>query len=247
MVYKIRLKAREKQAQCSAILFLSFMITALVVLTVNLFPLVYISAIKPYLSENIIVSAVISVLLAVLSLVIYSALSMGTDRFMLKRAENISAGAGDMFYYFRFKKLINMCRFYIVFSARKLFTAVFLAVPFLICLSIFFSISANGFSVAVCAVFGVFSIIFFMLFVSAYVKLNDTYFLVKYKYIKGDYINFNSMFADAQNSLQNEVKRLRRLKLSFIGWFILCVFVLPIPYVWSYYRQCKACFAADII
>ena len=247
MIYEIRLKARQKQAQCSAILFLSFMVILLTVLTANLMPLVYISAIKPIISENKLVPVVVSLVLLVVTVVMYLALSLGIDRFMLKRAENIIAGAGDIFYYFAPKKLISMCGFYLALFVRKGAVSLILAVPFSVCGGIFISMCNKGFSAAVCITFGVFTVIFFMLFIVTAQQIGDTYFLAKYKYIKGDYLNMKQLFAISQESMIPKIKRLRQMKLSFVGWFALCLLILPVPYVWSYYRLCKACFAAESI
>jgi hypothetical protein len=247
MIYEIRLKARQKQAQCSAILFLSFMVTVLTVVTANLMPVVYVSAIKPVVSVNKIIPVVLSLVFLSFSVVMYLALSMGIDRFMLKRAENIIAGAGDIFYYFAPKRLLSMCGFYISVYVRKGAVSLLLAVPFSGCGAIFILMCNKGFSAAVCGAFGAFTVIFFLLFIVTLHQVGDTYFLAKYKYIKGDYLNMKQLFALSQEAMLPQIKRLRQMKHSFIGWFALCILVLPIPYVWSYYRQCKACFAAESI
>ena len=247
MIYEIRLKARQKQAQCSAILFLSFMVILLTVLTANLMPLVYVSTIKPIISENKLVPVAVSLVLLVVSVVVYLALSLGIDRFMLKRAENIIAGAGDIFYYFAPKKLMSMCAFYLLLFVRKALVSLILAVPFLVCGGIFISMCNRGFSAAVCIAFGVFTVIFFMLFIITAHQVGDTYFLAKYNYIKGYYLNCRQLFAISQESMIPKIKRLRQMKLSFVGWFALCLLILPMSYVWSYYRQSKACFAAESI
>ena len=245
MVYEIRLKARQKQAQCSAILFLSFMITVLTVLTVNLMPLVYVSTLRPLFSSNKIFPVVVSAFLLVISWLVYSALSLGIDRFMLKRAENIIAGAGDIFYYFAIKRMIGMYCFYIALFFRRLFVTLVTAIPFAVCTAVFISLSQKGFSAAVCVAFGVFAVLFFILFAVTYSRISETYFLARYKFIKGDYLNMKQLFAFSQEAMAPKLHKFRKMKLSFLGWFALCILILPIPYVWSYYRQCKACFAAE--
>ncbi len=246
MVYKIRLKAREKQAECSSILFLSFFVTVLTVLSLGLIPLVYTSAIRPLISfENKAVPLALSFVLLLISVIVYSALSLGCDRFMLKRAENTVAGAGDIFYYFAPAKTLSMCRFSVLFVIRKFFIFALLSVPYAICGGICYSLCVRGFSAAVCSIFAVFTLLFFILAVVTFSRICDTYFLVKYKYIKGDYLNMRQLFSDSQSSMMPKIKRLRKMKISFTGWFLLCAFIVPIPYVWSYYRQSKACFATE--
>lgn len=246
MVYKIRLKAREKQAECSSILLLSFFITALTVFTLNLLPLVYTVAFKPFIpGTGRIVPLILSGSLLTVSAVFYNALSMGCDRFMLKRAENTVAGAGDIFYYFAPKRLFSLCGFSLIFSLRRSLIFALLSLPSAVCGVICYSLCVKGFSAAVCGIFAVFTGLFFILAAIYFSRICDTYFLVKYRYIKGDYLNLWQLFASSQEIMVCRIKRLRQMKMSFAGWFLLCIFVVPIPYVWAYYRQSKACFAAE--
>ena len=245
MVYKIRIKAREKQAECSAILFLSFFVFFLTVICINLLPLVYVSfrELKGVPAVDLLVSAVI----LLLSSMIYGALSMGTDRFMLKRAENIIAGAGDIFYYFAPRKLLSMCGFHMTVSFRKLIILIFLSIPGVVCAGIFFALSDGGFSAAVCGIFASFSVVFLLTGLITFRHVNDTYFAARYMFIKGEYLNKRQLIAVSQSITVPHITRLRKLRGSFSGWFLLCLLVLPLPYVWSYYRQSKACLASEII
>ncbi len=246
MVYKIRLKARQKQAESSTILLLSFFVIVLTSFSLNLIPLVYNVALKPSYAIDNISSIIMSGFLLVTTVVICSALSLGCDRFMLKRAGNSAAGAGDIFYYFSLSRLLSMCGFYGVFISLKTVIFALLSLPCVTCGVILYSLCISGFSAAVCCIFAVFTILFLLLAVVTFLRIGDTYFLVRYRYIKGDYLNFRQLLCDSQNSMMSEIKRLRRMKLSFWGWFLVCLFIVPIPYVWSYYRQSKACFAAEL-
>ena len=246
MVYKIRLKAREKQAECSTILFLSFLVLVLTVFSSNLLPAVY-SSLTVVMKTDIIIDLIASGLIFAFSLSVYSALSMGVDRFMLKRAENISSGAGDIFHYFAPKKFISMCAFNISLSVRKSLLLILMSLPAVICACVFFVLSDNGFSAAVCGVFAAFTLMFIIYEILTYRRIADSFFIARYLFIKGEYINIKQLIAVSQNNMSSEVKQLRRLRLSFAGWFLLCLTVFPLPYVWAYYRQSKACFAAQLI
>lgn len=243
MVYKIRISAREKQAECSAILFLSFFIIFLTGICMNLMPLVY-AAFQNYIGDNPIINLAVSVALLIFSGLIYSALSMGTDRFMLKRAENFAAGAGDIFYYFAPKKLLSLCGFHLMVNSRKILILSFLSIPTLICAGVFYALCENGFSAAVCLIFAVFSLVFLLSEIITFRRISDTLFMARYVFIKGEYLNKKQLLSLCDES---EIKRLRQLRLSFSGWFLLCLLVFPLPYVWSYYRQSKACFASRVL
>lgn len=246
MIYEIRFKGRQKQGECSAILTMTFLVLLLIVISINLMPMVYVSVVKSLLAETgqekTITLAISSVLLFA-SVFIFSCLSYGTDRFMLKRAENTVAGAGDIFYFFAPKRVVPFGVFLMKLTFYKTFLLTVLLVPFIICTGVFVSLCAREFSALVCSVFAVFSLVFLLAGCFAFLQINDTLFLVRYRFIKGEYINFRQLLSQSQQDMTGKTLRLRKLKGSFAGWFLLCAFIFPLPYVWSYYRQTKACFA----
>ena len=248
MIYEIRLKGRQKQGECSAILTMAFFVIVLTAFSLNLIPMVYLTAIRPMLSDfrrESAITAILSLVLLIISVAVYSCLSFGTDRFMLKRAENTIAGAGDIFYYFAPKRFFRLCAFTLKFGSFKLLIFLLLSLPFVICAYILYTLSVGGFSALVCWAFAVFSLVFLFLAIGTFLKINDTFFLVRYRFIRGDYLNFRHLLSQSQQDMSDRIVKLRRLKGSFIGWFLLCLLVAPIPYVWCYYRQTKACFAAS--
>ena len=246
MLYEMRLKGREKQGECSTILYMCFFIMMLTVVSVNLLPLVYVFAAKPLITSanKEALTFTVSVMLLIVSTVCILCLSYGCDRFMLKRAENITAGAGDIFYYFRIKNSLKLICFALRFSIVKSMVFVALSVPFIICAYTFYVLSADGFSALVCSIFATFSILFFLLSLGTYRKITSFLFTVRYRYIKGEYINFRHLLSSAQLDMKDKIHEIRALKRSFFGWFLICFFIAPIPYVWCYYRQTLACFAS---
>ena len=248
MIYEIRLKGRQKQGECSAILTVSFFVTVLTSLSENLIPLVYIAAVKPMLAgtpKEKTLSLVFSLVLLIVSMVINRCLSLGVDRFMLKRAEDTVAGAGDIFYYFAPKRTFHACAFLVRFNICRLLIFSMLSLPFVLGGFVLYSLCLSGFSAVVCSVFAVFSCLFLVLAIVTFRRINDTFFLVRYRYIKGQYLNFRHLISESQQDMLKKTTKLRKLKGSFVGWFLLCFTVLPLPYVWCYYRQTKACFSVE--
>ncbi len=248
LLYEIRLKGRQKQGECSAILTMTFIIILLSVFTVNLIPLVYVSAVKPLLtadSDSKIVSLAVSAGVLLMLWYVYGCLSLGCDRFMLKRAENFTAGAGDIFYYFAFSKAFERLKFAVKLFLYKLLMFIGVFAPFSLCAYGCVMLCNQGFSAAVCTIFAVFSAVLFLVGINTYGKISDSLFLVRYRFIRGDYVDFRHLLSQSQQAMVKKSHQLRRLKLSFSGWFLLCLLIIPLPYVWCYYRQTKACFAAE--
>ena len=244
---QLRLKGRQKQGECSTILTLSFMVLALGVLSLNMLPAVYLSLKTKVIPMGYdeIASVIVSVMVLAVIYMFYWGLSLGIDRFMLKRAENIATGAGDIFYYLSPKRVFSAGLFMLRLTLCKLLIMSLLLVPAVVCGYIFSSISSAGFSAAVCCGFGAFTIIFVLSALKSYREICDSFFLVRYRYIKGEALSFGNMLSQSQSDMANKRQSLKSLRRSFIGWFALCVLIFPIPYVWSYYRQTKACFAAE--
>ena len=247
LIYEIRLKGRQKQGECSSILIMTFLIIVLSALSINLIPIVYVSAVKPLMSvaNEKAISFIISAAVMLMLWQVYSCLSYGCDRFMLKRAENFTSGAGDIFYYFKPKNLFSLLTFTLRLGICKLMTLVLVLTPFFICGWGCYSLCMKGFSAAVCGIFAVFSAVFFFVGFSTYSRICDSLFLVRYLFIKGDYLDFRHLLSQSQQDMSKKSNRLRKLKGSFVGWFLLSLLVFPLPYVWCYYRQTKACFAAE--
>ena len=241
---KLRLEAREKQGECSAILNLSFIIIILSAVSVSLIPGVYVAVLRPIITSNEnIISVLLSATLLILSFVLCRGLSLGADRFMLKRAENSATGAGDIFYYLAPKRVVGMFWFSLRFAVTKLVILIALLTPAIICGYVFYVISSAGFSAAVCSIFGAFTIIFVLSALKTYRDICDSYILVRYRFIKGTALSFGNLLSQSQTDMKDEIYNLRKLRRSFVGWFALCLMIFPIPYVWSYYRQTMACFA----
>ena len=99
MIYEIRLKGRQKQGECSAILTMTFLVLLLIVISINLMPMVYVSVVKPLLAETgqekTITLAISSVLLFA-SVFIFSCLSYGTDRLLLRVLEVVGCEAPEV-------------------------------------------------------------------------------------------------------------------------------------------------------
>lgn len=250
MLYELRLKGRQKQGECSVILTMTFLIIILSMFTVNLVPLIYVSVLKPYLTggeEVKVISLAVSSGVLLLIWWIMSALSYGSDRFMLKRAEDKTAGAGDIFYYFAPRKAFELSSFLLKFGTIKIMVILFLSVPVCFCAGVCLTLAEKGFSAAVCSIFAVFSLTFLCVGIDTYYKVADSCFLVRYRYIKGEYLNFVHLLSQSQRDVETNISRLRKLKVSFSGWFLLALLIIPMPYVWCYYRQTKACFASEML
>ncbi len=178
---------------------------------------------------------------------IYRRIKLGADRFFLRRAQKKGGSAKDIFYYFHPLRAADA----IIFSLKllclrfALFTVAFL--PFALSCALFFTLIKSNVSLVVAMGLSAGCIAFFISGTVFYKNMSRSLFLSEYYYIDGKFVSFKNLISGSQEDMKKQIKTLRRLKNSFGGWFFLCLFILPIGYVWSYYKQTLALAAATFM
>lgn len=249
MISMFRLKGR-------GFLIGNFSLTALVVLTgavfvfcLNLLPEVVLQVSVSYLPNvngDLIVAAVSLLLLAVIFL-FCSVVSLGTDRFFLRKAQNRGGGVKDIFYYFHPKKVFSAAAFVLRLFAVKLLLLIFCNTPTFLCLFLLVSIWQTSASVKVSLILLVSILAFAANGMYFYCKISSSLFLSRYYYIEGIFLNFRHIISCSQNTMKDKKKTLSKLRISFWGWFISCLLVFPAVYVFCYYRQTLSVAANDFM
>lgn len=247
-----RLKGRSLLIGAVPLFSLTLAVCLLLIFSLSLMSLVYRSALLPYVDNHfgkyapyINLFAAAAILLCVIGA--YAALKTGSDRYMLKKAENVHAGAKDIFYYFSPRKFFSLLSVSTRLFMIRLCVFLFLNIPTVLCALLLLSLSSSRFSAAVSAVLAAGCAAFFLSSIWFYMKLTSSLFLARYYFIKGEYLNFRHLTASSQNAMKGNIKSLCRLKLSFTGWFLLCILIVPSGYVWGYYRQTLAAGACEIM
>lgn len=178
---------------------------------------------------------------------IYRRIKLGADRFFLRRAQKKGGSVKDIFYYFHPLRAADA----LIFSLKLFFlkSALFAValLPFaLSCALLFILIKSNvSLIVAVGLISG--CIAFFASGSVFYKNISRSLFLAEYYYIDGRFVSFKNLIGGSQDDMKKQIKTLRRLKNSFCGWFVLCILILPIGYVWSYYKQTLALAAVSFM
>lgn len=252
MAEKIRLQGRSLLVGAVPLSYLTFAVGAMLILSLSLLPLAYKSGVAPYLQgylgeETKYFNLAFALILIVSGHMLYTALKIGSDRYMLKKAQNIHADTKDIFFYFRPKSFIGLLWLSLKLNLLKALIFLSFNVPTLICLSLIVNLSKSAFSAAVTLVLGAGCAAFLINAIRYYFKVTASLFLVKYYFIKGEYLNFRHLISSSQKAMKGKCSELLRLKNSFIGWFVSCTFILPAGYVWGYYNQTLAAYAAEII
>lgn len=252
MMSKIRLQGRSLMEGTVILFCLTFTVSVLLCFSISLMPLVYRSTVLPFISEKVkdfssYISMFASALMLFFFLMCYNALKTGADRYMLKKAQNVCAGTKDIFYYFTPGNFISLFALSFRLMLIRITLFLFCNIPTAICVSLLIYLIKLSFSMAVSAVIATGCTVFLISSFYFYLQLSSSLFLVRYYYIKGEYLNFRHLISSSQNAMHSKIKSLCRLKFSFSGWFMLCLLIFPLGYVWGYYKQTLAAYANEII
>lgn len=200
-------------------------------------------------SENTanIITAIISIVVMILVFCVFSAADMGLRRFFLRKAQRKGGSVKDLFFYFNPRETVRLICFSVkmTFMKAALLTLYFL--PFLLSLFLLLSLIRNSASLNVSVVMLLSTLCLFLNGIMFYSKMVSSLFLVKYYFVNGEYLDFRHLISSSQNQMKKHKKTLMKLKISFTGWFLSCIFLLPVGYVFSYFCQSKAVAAAEFM
>lgn len=252
MVTRLRLKGRILLTDNVILISLLLSTTVMLLFCINffipLYELFFRSRAEAVLSSFIsLADIVLGLLLFAVSCVICLQIRLGTDRYFLRQSQKKGSSVADIFYYFHPRRAVGA----IVFSLRLgLIRTVWLAVaafPCTLCLYLLLSASYGGVSYLVAVVLAAGAAAFLLIGLYFYRSISDSLFLAKYHFISGDCLSFRQMISASQEGMKNRKMLLLRLRLSFVGWFLLSIFIIPAGYVWGYYSQTLAVAAKEFI
>ena len=182
----------------------------------------------------------VSVIFLLFTFMLYSQIKLGTDRFFLRRAQKKGSTAADIFYYFHPFRAVGAFSFSLKMLLLKISLLSFMLIPSILCMAVLLYLLESKVSTLVALTLFVGSVVYLSSALIFYRKITSSLFLAKYYYIQGEYISFSHLIASSQNAMSEKCKELAKIRRGFYGWFILCLTLLPIGYVWSYYNQTMA-------
>lgn len=245
MSRKIRIKGSILISGNVLLLSLTLATAVVLILSANLSVLLYELAVREkaqvFFGEyGSLINLAVSFAFLLFCFGVYSQIKLGTDRFFLRRAQKKGGTAGDIFYYFHPLRAVGAVAFCLKMFFVKILLLLFSLIPFALSSVILYLLLKSNVSALVAAsLFG--GCVAFLLSGTVFYKnITLSLFLAKYYFIDGRFISFSHLIGSSQEDMKNRTKTLRRLKLSFFGWFALCLFIFPIGYVWSYYNQTMA-------
>lgn len=193
------------------------------------------------------VNFTVSIVLLFFCYSIYRRIKLGADRFFLRRAQKKGGSAKDIFYYFHPLRAADALIFSLKLFCLRSALFVVALLPFVLSCVLLFNLVKSNVSLIVAVGLASGCIAFFVSGAVFYKNISRSLFLAEYYYIDGRFVSFKNLIGGSQEDMKKQIKTLRRLKNSFGGWFLLCLFILPIGYVWSYYKQTLALAAVSFM
>lgn len=197
---------------------------------------------EPYIKVPAV--AMCSLFVLIFGFSVITAIKYGADRFFFRRAQNKGASARDFFYYFKPLENIRLLCFALRLLLIKLLMAAVCFFPSLLCGFILVRLWQSSWSVKVSAVLVLSFAAFFINGIVFFLNFSSLLFLAPYHYIEGTYLNFSNIISMSAFTMEKKRHLLQKLRLSFVGWFALCFLIVPLGYVYAYYKQ-TLCVAAD--
>lgn len=252
MVSLYRLKGRALQIDNSLIMTLTFFTGFALLVAVNLLPSLYLNLILPVFTvgEGILSVAVdffAGWLFLATAFGIYSSVRLGVKRYLLKKALKKKPSSRDIFFYFVPMKYFSAFFYCVKITSVRIALLLFCFLPSAVCFVTVDRFSRQGVSALVCLALAVTSVCLAVNGGFFYSLFYSSFFLCDYYFIEGSCLSFRHLISCSQRDMRHKSTLLTGLKLSFCGWFALCLLLVPIPYVWGYYNQSLAVAAAEFM
>lgn len=191
-----------------------------------------------------IVKIIASVLGTVLFALVIPALKFGYERWFYLKGAGKKTKVKEIFYYFHMSVFLRSqtAFWYSFFIKAGIFF--FFQFPALCIGGVFLNAFTQGESA---------SLILFVLFLGTvflsltglifYYIYSTNWFMYNYIVIADENIKLSSAYKFSEKFVKHSRRKVCLFKLSFIFWWLLCIFAFPTFYVWGYYKQSMAVLA----
>lgn len=248
MSSRLRLRGRRLIIGNTAFMSLFFSVGVMLILCINMGMLAY----EIYLRDMLgtfhgAADIAVPLFLLFVTRLVWLQMRLGADRYFFRLAENKGGVPGDIFYYFNPGRMLSVLILNTLITFIKIPFIILGFAPAFLCFAFISVLSYEGISVLVAVSLIVGGALFCMNGIFLYRKISSLLFLADYIFISGEFVSLRQLVSVSATVMRGEQRSLFRLKRSFYGWFILCLSVVPIGYVWCYYRQTLAVAAAKFL
>lgn len=183
-----------------------------------------------------------------LLLLILCALRSGSDRYYLLKAQQNKIKGKEVFYFLRPSMFLKTFLFYLNYYLRKLSYLLLCFVPSAgVTVLLLFYLEYGRASLKIATVFFAFAIALFINGIIYFFRFNGFLFASRYCFALGNFSSYREIFTFSAKCVEGKRGEIIKERLRFIGWFISCILVFPVPFVQNYYRESMAGLARDLM
>ncbi len=244
---RIRLRGRLLCSEGDGAVKLSLTVYFLGLTIVFLLPKLYTVYFHSLLGGGYIYGIALSVAVILSAVALRISLRLSFCRYFLRRAQSKPVDAGDLFYYLKPRNFISAAAYLAVYSFIKILCFFLCFFPSVALLYGTYALSEEELSLRVTIVSLLGVAVLTVAGGVCYSALTSGLFLCDCLFVKEKRITMGEIFELSQKMMKSNGKKLTALRFSFIGWFLLCLLVVPVWYVYPYYRQTMAVLANDIM
>ena len=242
MTKEIRVRSKRLCKGNFLVFCLYLAVCIMMISGVNLLPLVYeelISYSARYMQWKYAdrLDFFVSVIIVLFSVFVFYCLSSSVTRCFMKRASGESILIDDIFYYFISRRAFENFGLRISLSFIKLAALLFFQLPFAVCVKVLHYLLFSSVSLQISVIVTAAALVFFTVGIVFYRLFSCLLFLCPFLICSQGQKSVKSILQTSVNIMKDNIWELMRIKLSFTGYFLLCVLIFPVGYVWVYYRQ----------
>lgn len=191
-----------------------------------------------------IVKIILSVIGIIITIIVIPPVKLGIERWFFVRAKGENAKVRDLFYFFEFSRFLRSQSAFWYSTAIKTAVFFFFQFPALCIFGVLYSAAFQGeSSYTIVLALMVSGVMLALAGLGFYFVYSADWFMYYYIIVSNDTIKLSKAYRFSVKLVKNSIGRVCLFKLSFFPWWLLCVFVFPIFYVWGYYKQSLAVLA----
>lgn len=183
-------------------------------------------------------SVAVLVILSLATVFIYSSASVGEKAWYTGLTANKSNYKKRLYFWFKPRNSFRAFKFrFILSTVRTLWAIVFFLPAGIVLWSIYYLSGSGGLELylfislaAGCVLLTVSGAVFYFITI-------QRYFLAEYLFSSNPKLTPVTAIRQSKNLLDGHIFEIVRFKLSFLPWFLSCIFIVPIFYFLPYYKE----------
>ena len=174
--------------------------------------------------------------LGILSYIALAPFKFGREIWFFENAKKTRLPVKNLFAFYSMKKSLNTIKFILFLQLKKMFVTFLFLLPSLIIGGYIVYSLSEGIGKKMLISLFVSSVLLFLSGLFFSFVFVQRYFLAGYIFYENDRSRVKDIINLSVKVMENKCFETAFLKISFVGWFLLCLLVFPTFYVYPFYK-----------